>query len=51
MIQLTVLTPFGGRQAGDAITDPADVRRVLAGENAASVVKTDAPQPAKTDKE
>jgi hypothetical protein len=38
-MKLVVVRPFAGHARGDAITDPETVRRVLAGEQAACVVR------------
>lgn len=37
---LTVTNPFGNYQKGDQITDPAEIKKILAGENAGHVVRT-----------
>ena len=38
---LVVTNPFGGREKGDRITDPAEIERILAGEHAHHVVRSD----------
>lgn len=43
MKTLIVTNPFGGRQTGRRITDPAEIDAVLAGENAAHVVAAEHP--------
>lgn len=45
---LVVTNPFGGREAGDRITDPAEIATTLAGEHAHHVVQaehSDSPKP------
>ena len=37
---LTVTNPFGGHALGDRITDPAEVKEILAGEHSQHVVQT-----------
>ena len=50
---LVVTNPFAGKNLGESITDPAEIREILAGENAHDVIAVDAPdtKPARTDKE
>ena len=38
-LKLVVVRPFAGRVRGDVITDPEEAGRVLAGEQADSVVR------------
>lgn len=40
---LAVIHPFGDYAKGQHITDPAEIQKVLAGENAASVNKIQPP--------
>jgi hypothetical protein len=40
---LVVTNPFGGKDAGDRITDPAEIEATLAGEHAHDVVQADHP--------
>jgi hypothetical protein len=42
---LTVIHAFGDYPRGHKITDPTEIARVLEGENARSVVKTEEPAP------
>ncbi|QEH36507.1 hypothetical protein OJF2_50910 [Aquisphaera giovannonii] len=45
---LVVTNPFGGREAGERITDPKEIESILAGEYAHHVVQADhdeAPKP------
>jgi hypothetical protein len=42
---LIVINPFGGRAAGDQITDVAEIKDILAGESAGNVVATADPEP------
>ncbi|CBJ38331.1 conserved protein of unknown function [Ralstonia solanacearum CMR15] len=45
-MKLVVIVPFGTRQHGDEITEPAEVQAVLASEQAAYVVQVaDDPPP------
>lgn len=37
---LVVNNPFGGRNKGDRITDPKEIEKVLAGEQAHNVVQS-----------
>ncbi|QEL18718.1 hypothetical protein [Limnoglobus roseus] len=40
MAQVLVVTnPFGGRAAGERITDPQEMEQILAGEHAGNVVR------------
>ena len=49
---LTVTNPFGGHALGDRITDPAEVKAILAGEHSQHVVAAEqADEPAKSKKE
>lgn len=41
---LAVVRPFGSYRIGDLVTDPAEVARLLASEQAASVVRIHPPQ-------
>ena len=41
---LAVVRPFGAYRVGDLVTDPAEVARLLASEQAASVVRIQSPQ-------
>ena len=43
---LVVTRPFGGRERGDVISDPAEMAAVLADENEHSVVKVTVPDAA-----
>jgi hypothetical protein len=38
---LVVKNPFGGRDKGDRITDPAEIAEILAGEHAHHVLQSD----------
>ncbi len=40
---LVVTNPFGGREAGSRITDPAEIKAVLSGEHAHHVVQAEHP--------
>lgn len=40
---LVVTNPFGGREAGEKITDPSEIESTLAGEHAHDVVQADHP--------
>jgi hypothetical protein len=40
-IVLVVTNPFGGLSHGDRITDPTEIEKVLSGENAHYVVRSD----------
>ena len=40
---LVVTNPFGGREAGEKITDPKEIEAVLAGEHAQHVVRAEHP--------
>lgn len=41
---LAVVRPFGSYRIGDLVTDPDEVARLLASEQAASVVRVQLPQ-------
>lgn len=41
---LAVVRPFGSYRIGDLVTDPAEVARLLASEQAVSVVRIHPPQ-------
>lgn len=41
---LAVVRPFGTYRVGDLVTDPAEVARLLASEQSASVVRIQSPQ-------
>lgn len=41
---LVVTNPFGGRAAGERITDPAEIDTILAGEHRHQVVRADHPE-------
>lgn len=43
---LVVTNPFGGHGNGHAISDPAEIEKILAGEHAHHVVAADHPEPA-----
>jgi hypothetical protein len=38
---LVVMNPFGGHSKGDRITDPSEIEKVLAGEQAHHVLQSD----------
>lgn len=40
---LVVTNPFGGREAGQTVTDASEIESILAGEHAHHVVQTDHP--------
>lgn len=42
-VHLLVRSPFGGYAEGDRITDPAEIKAVLAGENSLHVLRTPTP--------
>ena len=46
MIQLIVVRPFGPYEVGDAVRDPVEAERVLAGEHAGHVVRIEPPKEA-----
>ena len=43
-LALAVVRPFGPYRIGDLVTDPAEATRLLASEQAASVVRIQPPQ-------
>lgn len=45
---LVVKNPFGGKEIGDPITDPAEIEAILAGEHAHDVVRADHAEAPKT---
>ena len=45
---LVVTNPFGGRETGDRITDPAEIEATLAGEHARDVVQAEHPDKPKS---
>ena len=48
MKTLVVVNPFNGLEPGDRITDPLEVKKVLAGEHSGHVVVTRDEAPVKT---